>query len=160
MNWTFNQNSQLIIEDIPVQAAPYVYEYLIKDGNVWASAVNREIPLVVDVEDGLYSYFVFYGDSNFKLDEQSLEHPNAEFFSICNLRKCVFEHEKQSIYNFLNTCSKKNCNTKSNQDILLIAIFVLENLINNGKYSEATKIVNALSSCSNLCTVKTCNCNG
>lgn len=165
MNWHFNQNCELVIDDIPTSRT---IEVLVKDGNIWATAVDREIPLTVKVDDGLYEYYQLPANTaepEIKVEE--LEDPQDRIFSICNLRKCTFAHEKQAITEFLSTCTKRNCNKKSSQqstrDILLISLFVLEHLICEEKYNEAKKIVEQLGSCGNLCntqTLKSCCCNG
>ena len=170
MNWHFNQNCELVIDDIPTPGTKdHVIEVLVKDGNIWATAVDREeIPLTVKVEDGLYEYYQFESDTaEPKIKVEELEDPKDRIFSICNLRKCTFAHEKQAITEFLSTCTKRNCNKKSSQqstrDILLISLFVLEHLICEEKYNEAKRIIEQLGSCYNLCdthTLKSCCCNG
>ena len=164
MNWHFNQNCELVIDDIPTIGTT---EVLVKDGDIWATAVDREIPLTVKVDDGLYEYYQFPNTNKPEIKVEELEDPIEKIFSICNLRKCTFTHEKQAISEFLSTCTKRNCNKKSSQqstrDILLISLFVLEHLICEEKYSEAKRIVEQLGSCGNLCntqTLKSCCCNG
>lgn len=168
MNWYFNQNCELEIKDLPEnQSGLHTIEILVKDGNVWATAVDRTITFTMRVEDGLYKYYVIY-DSNEspEINLNQLGDPIENIFSICNLRKCAFAHEKQAIVEFLSVYNKKNCNKKSEQqftrDMLLISLFVLEHLICEEKYNEAQRIVNQLGFCGNLCdnqTLKHCNCN-
>lgn len=168
MNWHFNQNCELVIDEIPTKGGGHIIEVLVKDGNVWATAVDREIPLIVKVDDGLYEYHQLnLNTTEPEIKVEELEDPIEKIFSICNLRKCTFTHEKQAISEFLSTCTKRNCNKKSSQqstrDILLISLFVLEHLICEEKYSEAKRIVEQLGSCGNLCntqTLKSCCCNG
>jgi len=86
-----------------------------------------------------------------------------KFFSICNLRKCVLELEKRTLLNSINCNSKTHSEEKKLRDLLLIAIFVLENLIcDEARYSEAEEILDAMwSDCGHLCskiTNNTCNC--
>lgn len=169
MNWYFNQNCELVIEDLPKEnkSGLHTIEILVKNGEVWATAVNRNESLVVSVEDGLYKYYIIYESSeNPDIDVSQLGDPEERIFSICNLRKCTFMHEKQAVMEFLNTCRKRNCNNKSPQqdtrDILLISLFVLEHLICEEKFEEAQRIVDLLGSCGNLCnnrTLKSCCCN-
>lgn len=164
MNWHFNQNCELVIDDIPTTGT---IEVLVKDGNIWATAIDREIPLTVKVDDGLYEYYQLPSNTAEPIKVEELGDPQDRIFSICNLRKCTFAHEKQAITEFLSTCTKRNCNKKSSQqstrDILLISLFVLEHLICEEKYNEAKRIVEQLGSCGNLCntqTLKSCCCNG
>lgn len=168
MTWHFNQNCELVIDDTPEIGSTHVIEVLVKDGNIWATAVDRTIPLTVKVEDGLYEYYKLYPETdNPEIKVETLGDPQEKIFSLCNLRKCTFAHEKQAITEFLSTCNKRNCNKKSSQqstrDVLLISLFVLEHLICEEKYNEAKRIVEQLGSCGNLCnmqTLKSCCCNG
>lgn len=168
MNWHFNQNCELVIDEIPTAGTTHVIEVLVKDGDIWATAVDRTISLTVKVDDGLYEYYQFESDTTEpEIKVEELGDPQDRIFSICNLRKCTFAHEKQAITEFLSTCTKRNCNKKSTQqstrDILLISLFVLEHLICEEKYNEAKRIIEQLGSCGNLCntqTLKSCCCNG
>lgn len=189
MNWTFNQNCQLIIED-HLNKGTYINSveiiWCVAD-NSFKTFLNRgDESLIVDIEkDGLYRYLCLFSnrpftelksltlDPNFlqyltmPIDDIGIVQTSEEIFSICHLRKCVFAYEKQAIEEFLSTCNKKNCNKRSSQqyirDILLMSIFVLENLIARQRYYEAETILNSLNSCDNLCKdsiTKTCCCNG
>lgn len=140
--------------------------------------IDRSSDLILDVKlDGLYKYYLLQTDIDDPktIDITKIKNPDnstgplteEEIFSICHLRKCVFAHEKQAIEEFLSTCNKKNCNKRSSQqyirDILLMSIFVLENLIARQRYYEAETILNSLNSCEGLCkdaVIKTCCCNG
>lgn len=194
MNWTINQNCQLIIDDLPTKedASGNEYTSVVEviynkyEDSFWG-IVNREVSIEYNLKtDGRYKYLKVLSNR----DAQELEHllltPNTflelldspidsigpsayeeEIFSICHLRKCAFEHEKKAIEEFLSTCNKRNCNKKSPQqsvrDILLISVFVLENLICKHRYKEAERILESLGSCGNLCdniSNKTCCCNG
>lgn len=149
--------------------------------------MNREVSIEYNLKtDGRYKYLKVLSNRDVQELKKLLLTPNTflellvspidsigpsayeeEIFSICHLRKCAIAHEKQAIEEFLSTCNKKNCNKKSSQqsvrDILLISIFVLENLIARQRYSEAEDILERLGSCGNLCKdviTKTCCCNG
>lgn len=189
MNWTFNQDCQLIIDELPIiNDNSNVVEILFgKYDGSFKYFINRKSPLIYDIEqDGIYKYLCIPTDrsiselKNLLLDPDSflqyLVSPansfgfptiEEEIFSICHLRKCAILLEKQAIEEFLSTCDKKNCNKKSSQqstrDILLISVFVLEHLIARHKYSEAENILERLSSCKNICEdsiTKTHCCNG
>lgn len=189
MNWTFNQDCQLIIEEQlnKGEFANSVEIIWCLSDNSFKTFLNRSNgALVVDIDkDGLYRYLCLFSnrpftelrsltlDPNFlqylTLPNNSIGNPqiSEEIFSICHLRKCALAHEKQAIEEFLSICNKKNCNKKSSQqstrDILLISVFVLEHLISRHRYSEAETILDALSSCKNICgdsVTKTCCCNG
>jgi hypothetical protein len=182
MNWTFNQNCQLIIP-APNKGGLHSLEVITDPkGNIIKfnnsdRLIDRTSNLILDIEfDGLYKYYLLLTSSDPNtIDITKIGNPNnsvtwteeEEIFSICHLRKCVFAYEKQAIEEFLSTCNKKNCNKRSSQqstrDILLMSIFVLENLIARQRYLEAETILNSLNSCDNLCKdsiTKTCCCNG
>ena len=98
------------------------------------------------------------------LDSDDIEDYSMRLvFSICNLRRCLVELQR----NFNNDCRKGFCNktdaTKQMRDFLFISIYILETLICQERYSEATDILDSLSSCSYICNSvsykKTgCNC--
>ena len=189
MNWTFNQNCQLILDEIPDKGEnENVVEILFgKQDGSFKYFINRISPLIYEIpQDGIYKYICLPTDKSISELKSLLADADSflqylaspansfgfpsneeEIFSICHLRKCAIAHEKQAIEEFLSTCNKKNCNKKSSQqsvrDILLISIFVLENLIARQRYSEAEDILERLGSCGNLCKdviTKTCCCNG
>lgn len=189
MNWTINQNCQLVLDETPDKNGnENVVEILFgKQDGSFKYFINRTSPLIYEIsQDGIYKYMCLPTNrpvselKNLLLDADSflqyLVSPansfgfpskEEEIFSICHLRKCAFEHEKKAIEEFLSTCNKKNCNKKSSQqsvrDILLISVFVLENLICKHRYKEAERILESLGSCGNLCdniSNKTCCCNG
>lgn len=189
MNWTFNQNCQLIIDSLPnTEGLNNTVEIIYgKQNDSFKYFINRSKSLIYDiVHDGIYKYMCIPtnrsvadikellskgADSFLKYvaDPANSFGPSIEeeIFSICNLRRCTIAHEKQAIEEFLSTCNRKNCNKKSSQqptrDILLISIFVLEHLISRHRYSEAETILDSLSSCGNICEdtiTKTCYCNG
>ena len=179
MNWTFNQNCQLIIDNILDKGDRlHSIEVIIYPNGGYNIYIDRNEKIILDLpEDGLYLYKYLLTDTDpSTIDITTIPDANTsvggwtgqeEIFSICHLRKCAIAHEKQAIEEFLSTCHKKNCNQKSSmqstRDILLISIFVLEHLICQNKYNEAQRILNQLGSCSNLCPntiTKTCDCNG
>lgn len=85
-----------------------------------------------------------------------------KFFSICNLRNCVLALERETLLNF-KKCEKLT-ESKKLRDFLLVAIFVLENLIcDPTRYIEAEEILESLQSdCSPICSKINnnfnCNC--
>lgn len=179
MNWTFNQNCQLIIDETPDKNG-YIHllEVLFFPDGTHLCFSDRNSPIVEYLpKDGLYIYrYLLTNEDPSNIDISKIPASSnsigdwtgfEEIFSICHLRKCAIAHEKQAIEEFLSTCNKKNCNQKSSQqavrDVLLISIFVLENLIVRQRYSEAEDILERLGSCGNLCEdviTKTCCCNG
>lgn len=188
MNWTFNQNCQLIINDLPDHQYNLLEILVNESEGTFFTQFNRsESTWSIDIPlDGLYTMYILdtqrtqedldkelkKGWFKFKDWVNSPDHSVGnlelvdEVFSICKLRKCAIIQEKQAIEEFLSICNKTNCNYKSDQqsvrDILLISIFVLEHLIQQRKYSEASQIIDALGSCKTVCTNtinKNC-CNG
>ena len=117
-------------------------------------------------EDGLFQYFVL----NFEEEpEDLLEYiedkslmPIVEMFSICKLRNCLLNVEKDYISKFLKECStNSHCSNDSidvTRDFLLSTIFVLEHLICTGQTVEATRILKNISSCTLCSNNKTTNC--
>ena len=117
-------------------------------------------------EDGLFQYFVL----NFEEEpEDLLEYiedksliPIVETFSICKLRNCLLNAEKDYISKFLKECStNSHCSNDSvdvTRDFLLSTIFVLEHLICTGQTVEATRILKNISSCTLCSNNKTTNC--
>lgn len=86
-------------------------------------------------------------------------------FSLCKLRKCIIRLQQES----LNDCHSKKCNkdndTRRTKDFLFISLYVLENLVCQERYLEASNILESLTSCNSICedsTYKTrnCGCNG
>lgn len=119
--------------------------------------------------DGLYQYYLLdIADEVTDLVEYIRQYkedpePDCEVFSICKIRNCLIEKEKQAIHSFLKGCStNSHCSLDNKQinDFLLASIFLLENLICKGNYEEAMRITNAISTCS-VCKdtlSTTCNC--
>ena len=95
----------------------------------------------------------------------SIDYTKQSVYSICKLRNCLLSLESKSIEDFANVCNKKNCmkyDVDRTKDLLLTAVFVLENLICQQRFSEADRILEALSSCNSLCNTNitnTCGCN-
>ena len=88
-----------------------------------------------------------------------------QVFSICKLRECLLNVEKDAIHKFLYTCNNtgKTCKEMSNiADFLLVSVFVLEQLICVGDYVEATRILSIINNGCGICDTDTktldCNC--
>ena len=117
-------------------------------------------------EDGLFQYFVL----NFEEEpEDLLEYiednsliPIVETFSICKLRNCLLNAEKDYISKFLKGCgTNSHCSNDSadiTRDFLLSTIFVLEHLICTGQTVEALRILKNIKSCTLCSDDKTTNC--
>lgn len=88
------------------------------------------------------------------------------FFSICNLKKCVAELQKNYIQDHLQWCDKKHCKQYNNEEFkfLFITVNLLDHLIECGKYSQVEKILESISTCTSICSNleynKKCNCHG
>lgn len=191
MELNINQNCQLVITgnwDVPnLNNTEDKVELLVNfyDPSVYKIEINRDLStaLVWDLEkDGYYKYFQINlpQGTNIKSEEliswalvnylnlpsNSTDFVVKDFFSICKLRNCVLQLEKEAIHNFINNCKLKNCKKlegQSNKDILLMAIFVLEHLIARERFTEANMILESMPQCETLCksiNIKTCNCNG
>ena len=152
------------------------------DPSIYKIETNRsDTTLVWNLEkDGLYKYVQINLPKNVNLDTMdavklieylnnptnSVDFVEKQIFSICKLRTCTIQLEKEAIHNFVNNHNIKSCKKDSGQsvkDLLLIAVFVLENLISQERYTEAQMIINSLDSCGVLCRsqkLQTCNCNG
>lgn len=189
MELNINQKCQLIVSgnwdvlefDSNVEDKIEVLVYW-DDFTIYKIEKNRTSDtLIWDLEkDGRYKYFqinlkkdvddidITDPESIIKYIESktnSTDYIVKEIFSICRLRNCTVQLEKESIHDFINHHKDYSCKKikgQSYKDILLIAIFVLENLIVQERYSEATMIIESLSMCNTLCKfnkLKTCNCN-
>lgn len=150
MELKINSKCQIIIDDFELPLG-----IMIHDGKEVEIKEENGIYYCNVEKDGLYSYFAVDPDKAVKAD--------AEIFSICNLRNCLLNLERKIVNNTLNECSKGLCKDtlETNvEDFLLTSIFVLENLICKGNYSEADRIVKLLDNC-DLCknVSKKCNCN-
>lgn len=107
--------------------------------------------------DGLYE-LVVEGESKSR----------ASVFSICKLRNCLLEKERDYINRFLGNCKGfSDCDLNSNStiaDFLLVSIFVLEQLICEGNYDDAKTILdNITNSNCGICSeeslkINDCNC--
>ena len=122
-------------------------------------------------EDGLYQYYTLYlSDEPNDLLEYIQDNsiiPEAEIFSICKLRNCLLQKEKDYINKFLSGCKPgghcaKDTEDELVRDFLLSTIFVLEHLICMGKTVEALRILKNINSscgfCSDNKTVNNCGC--
>ena len=133
---------------------PYSEEGILLEVDGWYECVEKNV-LKTDVDRilalGLIGAIGEFSDGN-----------ETEFFSLCRLRKCVLELEKETLLDFSN-CKEKS-EMRKVRDLLLVAIFVLENLIcDSAKYSEAEFILNKLKNfycmhC-NQSSTPNCNCN-
>lgn len=171
---------KLILEGAPKSGKEillYNYEEVISidredDSNVYTYKMEK---------DGLYQYFVLTFSeeeqpedlvdyiNDYKIDPEVTDSDTpAEVFSICHLRNCLLEKEKEMINSFLKDCGgKAKCNSssdKSPNDFLLVSVFLLENLICRGNYQEALRILEGISGCNGVCgeksNTKKCNCCG
>lgn len=88
------------------------------------------------------------------------------FFSICNLKKCIMELQKNYIQNHLQWCDKAYCKQYNNNEFkfLFITVSLLDQLIECGKYNQVEKILESISTCNSICSKlkynKKCNCHG
>lgn len=77
-------------------------------------------------------------------------------FTIYSLVECYILSEREKINNYLQNNCKASCSPDTDLEIkvniLLAAITVLNMLIEKKDYFEALRILNGLSSCSNLCS--------
>lgn len=175
-----NSKCQLIVDGLPNKKEGFkTLELIIHDIDWKHYAViedRKTEHFIYDMQkDGLYSYYVIYWEIEkeiplnlpvylFDAKNHSIDYTlELQLFSICKLRNCVLALEKEAINDFISSVyTKKKCEKNSNnylKDYLLISIFVLENLICQEKYSEATMILDALETCGGLCnTVKINNC--
>lgn len=177
MDLTVNQNHKLYISDIAIPSKNEVVLVFIKKKDESEWSVNKYSAFGIDIaSDGWYICYV----KNFsvshlnklKLDtlkevkEAFKDVDGIDFFSISHLRECVLELEKQTLLNFdASSCKKSGSDSNREvRDLLMIAIFVLENLIcDREKYVKADHILNSMSNiecslCKNAKTI--CECNG
>lgn len=123
-------------------------------------------------EDGLFQYFVLSFEEEPKdlleyIQDNSIL-PETEMFSICKLRKCLLNKEKEYVSKFLHGCNTNvHCKASDNEDVvrdfLLSTVFVLEHLIHMGKTVDALRILKNLQSCtlcSDITLTTNCGCNG
>ncbi len=153
---------KLILEGVPEKGL----EVLLLNYNK-AIVIDRKDDLKPDVhthimdKDGLYQYYVLdFGEkeepsdlveyiNKYKEDPEIGKDP-LETFSICKLRNCLIQKEKDAINSFLKNCNTKiycNTNNETLNDFLLISIFLLENLICRGNYEEAIRILESITTC-------------
>ena len=77
----------------------------------------------------------------------------TDFFTLCKLKQCMINHQKQVIEDKLKPCGNP-CSEDDTADVrrfLFVTIHVLEYLVCQGNYSEAQRILESVSSCGNLC---------
>jgi hypothetical protein len=163
-----NSDCQLILEGPKPSTG---LEILVYGENYTIIEQDRDSEFYFNMpEDGLFQYFVLDFTEE---PEDILEYirersilPEAQVFSICKLRKCLLEKEREYISNFLHGCSTnshcKNSNEDVVRDFLLSTIFVLESLICSGQTTEALRILENIKSC-DLCQTNnfnSCGCNG
>lgn len=182
MELKLNTNCQLFVEGVPEHKNGYIkIELVVSDSNpsdfiVETNRTNNRI--VYDLPtDGLYHYYEINWPEDKPMEtmekiiaslelgnlqeDQEVEVYPLSIFSICKLRNCTLNLEKQAISDFIN--NKRSCKTSTRdyKDILLISVFVLENLICQNRYAEAGMLLDKLVSCSDLCEnkpIKSCNC--
>lgn len=167
-----NSKCQLIIEGkAPVSGLEVVvfgdnYEIIRRE--------DTEDYFIFDMpEDGLFQYYIL----NFTEEPKDiLEYiqdnsilPECEVFSICKLRNCLLQKEKDYISQFLSECNTNSHCSKNSEDelirnFLLSSIFILEHLICSGQTVEALRILRNINSsctlCSNIESLNKCGCNG
>lgn len=93
---------------------------------------------------------------------QVIEYIKIPVFSICKLQNCLKELQKKT----LTSCNKGLCDQftsdKQMRDFLFISIYVLENLIEEERFGEASDILKSISSCVPICKnislTPGCNC--
>ena len=164
-----NSDCQLIINGKKPEKGLEVIVYGDEYATIERNADSKEYYFNMP-KDGRFQYFIL--DITGK-PEDLLEYiqdnritPIAETFSICRLRNCLLEMEKDHISNFLKGCKTDNhcANDTKNvtRDFLLSTIFVLEHLICSGFPEKASIILRNLESCQ-ICpngVTNDCGCNG
>lgn len=168
-----NSNCELIICGLPEKSSQtsnflevIVYaddpeKYYHYEWNRTNDHLTYEMPV-----DGLYCYYLIENPEfdKFNIEKDIPNEPHAELFSLCKLRSCVINKEKELIENFARTCNKAGKCEKtetSNVNILLIALFLIEHFVRLGEYGKATILLDKIRSCGGLCeepVTKTCNC--
>lgn len=92
-----------------------------------------------------------------------------EFFSICNLNKCVSKVQKKYILEHADDCGSMRCrkgsdSDKANRDFLFIASYLLDHYIQLRDFDQAEELLNTIQTCgSSLCGENAnlnCGCNG
>lgn len=170
MKLSTNSKCQLILDgpkpEVGLEVIVYGDKYTVIEREDESDTFFFDMP-----EDGLFQYFVLEFTEE---PEDVLEYireksilPEAQVFSICKLRKCLLEKEREYISNFLHGCStNSHCKTSDNEnvtrDFLLSTVFVLEHLICAGETTEALRILKNIQSCT-LCSdgkSTNCGCNG
>lgn len=147
----------------------YVY-YMIK--TIDQTKINKDYTGLYFNTNDLNIYFnnQIINDLKFLVDilstlnegEGLLHYEKEEIFSICKLKKCLIELQKKAITSYKSNSCKNINPERQNRDFLFISIYILENLICNERYTEATEIIKSIESCGIGCTISTnkskCNC--
>lgn len=92
-----------------------------------------------------------------------LEYIKAPVFSICKLQHCLKELQKKSITQCKGGLCDDFDSDRKMRDFLFISIYVLENLISQERFGEASEMIKSLTSCAPICknisiTKSGCNC--
>lgn len=135
------------------------------DNKVYLGLANvTKITDVVKNASVITNWYTLHNYINTKINYYS----NIDLFTICKLEHCLFELQKQSLFEKISNCSKLNCEKNQelidNRNFLFISMYVLNYLIDNFKYLEAQRILESLSTCGQLCKYndftsnKNCNC--
>ena len=92
---------------------------------------------------------------------------SEEIFSICKLRKCLLNLQMKMFYNNLKNCGINKCKSdelRNQRDFLFIAVWLMEQLLEEGKDEKVREIYESLRTCKSICddltTVNNCGCNG
>lgn len=98
-----------------------------------------------------------------KSDYGVLEYIKSPIFSICKLQNCLKELQKKSITQCRGGLCDNFESDRKLRDFLFISIYVLENLIDQERFGEASDILKSLSSCAPICknislNKSGCNC--
>ena len=106
---------------------------------------DKDNSIVIDNWYKLREYFAYGIDFFYDI----------EMFTICNLNQCLIALQKKAIFAGLKNCNygvcEENKSLKLQRDFLFISVYVLDYLIEIGNYLEAQRILEALSTCGNLC---------
>ena len=173
MKLTTNSDCQLILDgkkpETGLEVIVYGDKYTIVERNAESTVFYFDMP-----EDGLFQYFVLTFKEEPKdlleyiQDNSITPEEGCKVFSICKLRKCLLNKEKDYVSKFLRGCNtgvhcKASDSEDTMRDFLLSTVFVLEHLICAGQTTEALRILKNIQSCT-LCsddkTTTNCGCNG
>ena len=118
------------------------------------------------VKDGHYIYVETDTPTLENLEDVDADSDETELFTIINLRNCLLEYEKKIVSEGLVNCTSgsvcKGTSDRQIADFLLATVFVVENLVCKGHYSDAAEIVEKVHGCNGICKqtskTKKCNC--